>query len=285
MNDTEAALFVELGPRGRRRMRIVTAVAVLALLGIVVGLLLQLRHTGQFAAALWAPLGQWPNLRFLLQGLLTTLEIGLSAAALSMVLGTLAGLGRLSRRRWLRWPCAAAIEFFRSVPLILLVYFFLLGLPLLGLNLPPFWTLAVPIVAHAGAVFAEIVRAGVTALDRGQLDAAGALGLTPGQTMRLVVLPQAFRQLQPALVTQVIRTLKESSLGFVVSFPELLRDGQVLGKYSANFLQTYAVVAVVYIVINYSLSRVADVLRRPRAPHHRAAVSAPALSSFSAKES
>jgi glutamate transport system permease protein len=264
MNDTEAALFVELGPRGKRRLRIATAASILVLAGIVVGLVLQLQHVGQLSSALWGPLGQWANIRYLLQGLLTTLEVGLSAAAMSMVLGTLAGLGRLSRRRWLSWPCAAAIEFFRSIPLILLVYFFLLGLPLLGLRTPAFWTLCIPIVAHAGAVFAEIVRAGVTSLDRGQTDAAAAIGMPPGQAMRLVVLPQVFRQLQPALVTQLIRTLKESSLGFVVSFPELLRNGQILGEYSVNFLQTYAVVAVIYILINYGLSKVADLLRRPR---------------------
>jgi glutamate transport system permease protein len=300
MTDTEAALFVELGPRGRRRMRIATAVSIVVLVGVVVGVLLQLQHVGQLSADLWSPLGQWPNIRYLLQGLLTTLEIGLAAAAMSMVLGTLAGLGRLSSRRWISWPCTAAIEFFRSIPLILLVYFFLLGLPIVGLRLPAFWTLCIPIVAHAGAVFAEIVRAGITSLDRGQTDAAAAIGMPPGQAMRLVVLPQVFRQLQPALVTQVIRTLKESSLGFVVSFPELLRNGQILGEYSQNFLQTYAVVALIYILINYGLSKVADLLRRPRTPRGGSAATsqqsgpapvelpvpaAPALSATSVKES
>jgi glutamate transport system permease protein len=259
-------LFDELGPKAQKRLRIATVVSVVVLIGLIAGAVAQLAHVQQLTARLWAPLIEWSNLRYLLEGLLTTLEIGLVAAALSLVFGTLAGLGRLSAHRWVSLPCAAAVELFRAIPLILLVYFFLIGLPTFGWSLSPFWVLTIPIVLHAGAVFAEIVRAGVNSLDRGQFDAAAAIGLRRGQTMRLVVLPQVFRSLRPALVTQVIRTLKESSLGYVVSYPELLRNGQVLGEYNANFLQTYALTAVIYIVINFGLSRIADLLDRPRRP-------------------
>jgi glutamate transport system permease protein len=277
MKNTSAGtvLFDELGPRGRARLRIATIVAVVALVGAVVGIVAQLDHVGQLSARLWSPLGSWPNLRYLLNGLLMTLEIGLSGAALSLVFGTLFGLGRLSPRRWLSLPSAAAIELFRAIPLILLVYFFLIGLPTFGWNLPPFWVLTVPIVLHAGSVFAEIVRAGVNSLDRGQFDAAAAIGLRRGQALRLVVLPQVFRALRPALVTQVIRTLKESSLGYVVSYPELLRNGQVLGEYNANFLQAYVVTAAIYIVLNFGLSRIAEVLDRPRRSRRRVRAAEP----------
>ncbi|MCR6483057.1 amino acid ABC transporter permease [Amycolatopsis sp. OK19-0408] len=266
-------LFDELGPRGRKRLRIATVVAVVVVVGALVGIFFQLQHVGQLSSRLWSPLASWPNIRYLLDGLGMTLRIGLSCAAMSLVFGTLFGLGRLSPRRWLSLPCAAAIELFRAIPLILLVYFFLIGLPAFGWNLPPFWVLSIPIVLHAGSVFAEIVRAGVNSLDRGQFDAAAAIGLRRGQALRLVVLPQVFRALRPALVTQVIRTLKESSLGYVVSYPELLRNGQVLGEYNANFLQAYALTAAFYIVINFGLSRVADLLDRPPRRRRRAKVS------------
>ena len=256
MSDT--VLFDELGPKGKARLRIATIIAVIVLLGLIVAIVAQLSHVGQLSARLWSPLASWPNIRYLLDGLLMTLEIGLSCAAMSLVFGTVAGLGRLSPRRWLSLPSAAAIELFRAIPLILLVYFFLIGLPSFGWSLPPFWVLSIPIVLHTGSVFAEIVRAGVNSLDRGQFDAAAAIGLRRGQALRLIVLPQVFRALRPALVTQVIRTLKESSLGYVVSYPELLRNGQVLGEYNGDFLQAYVVTAAIYIVINFGLSRAAE---------------------------
>lgn len=269
-------LFDELGPRGKARLRAATIVAVVVVLGALAGIFFQLQHVGQLSPRLWSPLAKWPNIRYLLDGLGMTLRIGLACAAMSLVFGTVFGLGRLSPRRWLSVPAAAAIELFRAIPLILLVYFFLIGLPAFGWNLPPFWVLSIPIVLHAGSVFAEIVRAGVNSLDRGQFDAAAAIGLRRGQALRLVVLPQVFRALRPALVTQVIRTLKESSLGYVVSYPELLRNGQVLGEYNANFIQAYALTAVFYIVINFGLSRIAELLDRPprRRRRRRARVAA-----------
>jgi glutamate transport system permease protein len=265
-------LFDELGPRGKARLRTATIVASVLLVAALVGIFAQLGHVGQLSGRLWSPLASWPNIRYLLDGLGMTLRIGLSCAAMSLVFGTVFGLGRLSPRRWLSVPAAAAIELFRAIPLILLVYFFLIGLPAFGWNLPPFWVLAIPIVLHAGSVFAEIVRAGVNSLDRGQFDAAAAIGLRRGQALRLVVLPQVFRALRPALVTQVIRTLKESSLGYVVSYPELLRNGQVLGEYNANFIQAYALTAAFYIVLNFGLSRIADLLDRPPRKRRRARV-------------
>lgn len=221
-----AALFDALGPRGRVRLRVLTVASVLLIVALAVGMVLQLDSAGQLSAQLWSPLAQWSNVSYLLTGLRTTLAIGLSAAVLSMIAGLLAGLGRLSARRWISGPCAGGIELFRSIPLILMVYFFLIGGPTLGLHLSPFWTLTIPIVLHAGAVFAEIVRAGVNNLDRGQSAAGLAVGLTRAQVMRLIVLPQVLRTLRPALITQLVRTLKESSLGYVVSYPNCCATGR-----------------------------------------------------------
>jgi glutamate transport system permease protein len=246
-------------------MRRGTIIASVVVAGVLVAMIAQLSHTGQLDSQRWTPFAQWPYVRYLLSGLGYTLEVGLTGAVLSLVLGTLLGLGRTSVRKWLSWPCTAVIEFFRSIPLLLLVYFFLIGLPSFGLDIDTFWQVTLAIILHAGAVFAEIVRAGVNSLDRGQFDAAGAIGLRGRQTMTLVVLPQVFRNLRPALVSQLIRTLKESSLGYVVSLAELLHNGKILGEYTGDFLQAFAVTAVIYIVINFALSNVANRLDR-RAP-------------------
>ncbi len=263
-------LFDELGPRGQARLRMATIISTVVVVAIVVGAVAQLASAGQFANVLWQPLTKWPNLHYLLTGLKTTLYIGLSGAAMSMAAGVLAALGRLSRSKWLSLPCAGLIELFRSVPLILLAYFFLIGVPQLGLgNMPPYWTLATPIVLHAGAVFAEIVRAGVLNLARGQSEAGLAIGLRGGQVMRMIVLPQVLLALRPQLITQLIRTLKESALGYVVSYPELVRDGQVLSEFNGNFLQTYMVIAVVFIIINYGLSQLAENIDKIRLPVRR----------------
>jgi glutamate transport system permease protein len=259
----EDALFDELGPRGQARLKLWTITAGVVVAGVIVAAVAQLAHSGQLAASQWQPLVTPSSLRFLGKGLLQTIQIGVTGAALSLVLGMAGGLGRLSPRRIVSVPCAAAIEFFRSVPLLLLVYFFVLGGPPLGLQLSKFWQVTVPIVLHAGAVFAEIVRAGINSLDRGQYDAAMAIGMRRGQAMRLIVLPQALRVLRPALISQLIRALKESSLGYVVGYSELLNRSQILSEYSGNLLQAYLLAGAGYVALNLSLSWVAGRLDRP----------------------
>jgi glutamate transport system permease protein len=131
-SSSTTVLFDELGPKGKARLKVATIVAVVVVLAALGGIFAQLEHVGQLSARLWSPLWEWPNIRYLLDGLGMTLRIGLSCAAMSLVFGTVFGLGRLSPRRWLSVPAAAAIELFRAIPLILLVYFFLIGLPTFG---------------------------------------------------------------------------------------------------------------------------------------------------------
>ncbi|GHJ39256.1 amino acid ABC transporter permease [Streptomyces sp. TS71-3] len=265
----ESVLFGQLGPRGRARMRWWTAGSAVLVLGLVAAALAQLGHTGQLDRDRWSPLLTWGTQHYYLQGLANTLKIGLTGAALSLVAGTLAGLGRLSPRRWISLPSAAGIEFIRSIPLILIVYFFMLGLPEVGVRVPTFWQLGIPVVLHAGAVFAEIVRAGVRSVGRGQYDAAIALGLRRGTAMRLVVLPQALRILRPALITQLVRALKESSLGYIVGYPELMSDSRVLSQFSGNLLQTYVITGVYFVVLNFLLSGAATLVDRGAGPGAR----------------
>jgi glutamate transport system permease protein len=120
----------------------------------------------------------------------------------------------------------------------------------------------IPIVMVSSATMAEVFRAGVQALDGGQAEAASAIGLRYWQAMRLVVLPQAIRLVLPALVTQFVSLLKDSTLGYVVSYPELMRQGQTLTVYTHFLVQTYLIVAVIYVLINFGLTRVADLIDR-----------------------
>jgi glutamate transport system permease protein len=260
-------LFDALGPRARKRLRIWTVASAVAIAAIVAAMLGQLGYAGQLAPDRWALLVNGPYLRFLLGGLVMTLTIGLVSTALSVVLGVLLALARLSQRRWLSRPAVAMIEFFRAPPLLLILFFVMFGLPALGISMDPFWQLVLAIVLHAGVVFAEIFRAGVLAVGRGQSEAGYAIGLRHWQVMSFIVLPQAVRNLLPALISQMVRVIKDSSLGYVVGVAELLNNGRILGEFTGNFIQAYVGVGLIYIAINIALSRLAERLadRRPAA--------------------
>lgn len=262
MSDDGDVLFDAPGPRARRRTRMATVV-VLAVVGLLVWLAVdRFAAHGQLDAARWQPFTTWPIQRFLLTGLRDTLIATAVSTVLALPLGALVALGRLARTPLIRVPAAVYTEVFRSVPVLLLIYLFLLVLPRAGVTLPLFWQLVVPIVISASATSAEIFRAGVLALDRGQSEAAFSIGLTYWQTMRIVVLPQVIRRLMPALVTQVISIVKDTTLGYVVSYAELLHQGQTLGEYTQLLVQTFLIVAVVYVLFNGALSQVAVRLER-----------------------
>jgi glutamate transport system permease protein len=257
MTTATRVLFDEPGPRGRQRIRIFSG---LALILVVVVLFLALRQfgaNGQLAQNRWRPFIQASYIRFLWQGLEGTLKATAMSAVLAFPLGAALALLRLARHRVVRWLATGYIELFRSVPLLLLIYAFLLALPRYHLNFPIFWKLVIPIVMVSSASMAEVFRAGVRALDPGQGEAAAAIGLRYWQSMRLVVLPQAIRLVLPTLITQLVSLLKDSTLGYVVSYPELMRQGQSLTVYTHLLVQTYLIIAVVYVVINLALSQLA----------------------------
>ncbi|MGN6331415.1 MAG: amino acid ABC transporter permease [Motilibacteraceae bacterium] len=255
-------LFDVLGPRGRRRTHIATAVVALLVAVLVCLAVRQFAAHGQLAAAKWQPFTTWPIQRFLLTGLLRTLQATAVSALLAFPIGALVALARLARHKVVSWPAAVYTELFRALPVLLLIYVFLLVLPRFGLTLPLFWQLVVPIVISASASTAEVFRAGVLALERGQSEAAFSIGLTYWQTMRIVVLPQVVRRLLPALVTALVSILKDTTLGYVVSYPELLKQGQTLGEYTATLVQTFLVVAVVFVLANGALSQLAGFVER-----------------------
>lgn len=246
-----------LGPRGRRRVNIVSGLAAAAIAYALWVAFQRLADAGQLDSAKWELLAQPEVIRFLLKGMRNTLAVAGIGLVLATALGGILALGRLSRTFALRFSARLYTEFFRGFPLILLILFTFFGLPLIGIDLSRFWSLTIALVAYNGAVLGEIFRAGVLSLDRGQGEAASSLGLPYWPSMRLVILPQAVRRMTPTLVSQAITLLKDTSLGFVVSFEELLRVGQIAGEFGRNPLQTLSLVALFYLIVNFSLSRLA----------------------------
>lgn len=257
---TTPVLYDVQGPRARRRVLISSIVGGLLLL-VLLGLAARrLAANEQFEYEKYEPFFTEPQLyERLWEGLQNTLTAAGYAIVLAGVLGVLLAFGRLSRQPLIRLPAIAIIEFFRGVPLLLLIFALFLAFPIVvGTDLPALWALVLALTLYNGSVIAEIIRAGVLSIPKGQTEAAYALGLSRGQTLRMVLLPQAVRVMLPALISQLVVLLKDTSLGFVIGFSELLRTGGQLVQALDNPLQIYLAVALVYIVINSLLSGLAS---------------------------
>lgn len=254
---TAVALADELGPRARRRVRIASVVAGVVVAGVVFVALRRLADKDQLTREKWDPFTQWPVWRFLLEGLQETLKLAAVSMLLAITVGMFLALGRLARNAPTRWAAGAIVEFFRGVPLLLLIFFTYIGLPRYGVDISGFLRIVLALFIYNAAVLAEIFRAGILSLDRGQTEAASAIGLRYWQSMRFVILPQAIRRMIPALVSQLITLLKDTSLAFIVSYQELLRHGKLNGEFFRNPLQSYLVVALMFIAVNLTLSRIA----------------------------
>lgn len=255
------SLYDEPGPKTRRAIRIWTVVVILALGAGIAAALAQFGANGQLDADKWIPFLSLPIWQYLFVGLGGTIQAAALIAVLGGFLGLILALGRLSRVSLIRWVSTAYIEIARTIPVLLLIYLMLFGLPQLGLNFPLIWKLVIPLTISNSAVFAEIIRAGILGLPRGQREAGISLGLSEFQVSRLIVLPQALRFATPSLVTQLVSLVKDTSLGYIVAFTELLYRGQVLSSFNHLLIQTFVVVTVIYLVFNGALSTVAARLR------------------------
>ena len=253
-----SVLYDELGPRGRRRVRVASAAvyALLALLGYVA--LNRLADKGQLEGRRWASLGNSDLLRFLAQGLWANVKAALIAMALALVLATILALGRLSRARPVRWLAAFVVETFRALPQLLFIIGAFLVLPRYGVHLPTLVYVVVGLTLYQGAVLAEIFRAGILSLDRGQSEAAYAVGLTDRQAMAYVVVPQAVRRMLPSIVSQLVTLFKDTSLGYAIGYEEMVRRGRIATvEFGESLLQIILLVALVFILVNLTLSRFA----------------------------
>jgi glutamate transport system permease protein len=254
------ALYDAPGPRARRRVLIGSVVGGL-LVAALVGLVIQrLEETGQFRSIFWEPFTRSGVQRILLRGLGATLRASGAALVFAIALGLVLAAGRLSERWVLRQASGAVVEFFRALPLVLLIFFAFLGLPELGIEIGAFGALVIGLTLYNGSVLAEIFRAGINAVPRGQSEAAYSLGLRKGAVTRLILVPQAVRIMLPTIISQLVVLLKDSALGFIVAYPELLRSGRRIYTNIGNVIPTAIVIAAIYIAINLALSALATFL-------------------------
>jgi glutamate transport system permease protein len=276
---SDAVLYDVQGPQARRRVLVGSVLGVLLLLALLAVVVQRLAANGQFEAELYEPFWEQPELyERLWEGLKGTLTAAAYALVLASVLGVLLAFGRLSQTPLLRVPSVAVIELFRALPLLLVILGIFLAWPIVvGSRLDPLYALVMGLTLYNGAVIAEIVRAGILSLPRGQREAAMSIGLDGGQTLRLVLLPQAVRIMLPALISQLVVLLKDTSLGFVIAYLELLRSAQRVVQVLDNPLQLYTLVAIVYILINLSLSRLATVVERRQRRRTGTSAGAPEL--------
>jgi polar amino acid transport system permease protein len=196
------------------------------------------------------------NLPFLLEGALITLEITALSVLLGLVIGTFVGIGRLSKFKIFSIPSTIYVEFLRGTPLLVQIFLIYFGLPSLGINIPAFPAGIFALGINSGAYVAEIVRAGIQSIPKGQFEAARSLGLTQWQTMRYIILPQAFRNILPAIVNEFIALMKDTSLVSVIALRELLRSGQIIISRTFQSFSVYSAVAIIYFILTFTTSRI-----------------------------
>ncbi len=261
-----SVLFDAPGPRALVRNRVISVVTLVIIALVAWVVVAQLAGKGQLSAAKWEPFttaNLWKT--YVLPGIQGTLTAAALSIVLAGILGLLLGVGRLSEIGAVRWPCAVIVEFFRAVPVLIMMIFayFLYAL----YDVFPSSQLALAgvvtgLTLYNSAVIAEIVRAGVKTLPRGQSEAAAALGLRSGQTMRAILLPQAITSMLPVLVSQLVVVLKDTAIGYQITFVEMVRQGTVVGSSYGNYIPALIVIAVLMISANFALSSAATRLER-----------------------
>jgi His/Glu/Gln/Arg/opine family amino acid ABC transporter permease subunit len=226
----------------------------------------------------WGMFADPAILRFFGQGLLETLSLSIVSVALSFVAALIFALGRLSPRWWLRLPAIFYIETIRALPvLLLIVYFNIKGASLFRSILGPefelsrYWAGVIGLSLYTSAVLAEIIRAGIVSLPRGQSEASRALGLSHVQSMRHVILPQALRLMVPAMMAQLTTVIKDTSLVGTIGVSELLQQGRVIFTQFFNPIEVFAFVAVIYFVVCFVLSQLSRRLELGRVTPEAAA--------------
>lgn len=199
-----------------------------------------------------------PNVKFLLEGFLVTIEVAVLSIVFSFVLGTVLGTLRYAKIPVLSQIVAAIVDIIRNLPLLLIIFFMYIVLPQLGIKMSPFWATVVGLTLFEGAMISEIVRGGLNSVDRGQIEAARSSGLSYMQTLRHIILPQALRRMVPPLVSQFISLLKDTSLAVIISLPELMHNVQILQGHSPNYvIPALIFAAALYFIVNYILSIIA----------------------------
>lgn len=255
-----SVLYDVPGPRAVARNRILGVATVIVVLALVGWVIWRFAVTGQFSADKWEIFGYATIWQRLLDGALATLAAFASAAVGALVVGFVLAIGRLSEHAWIRVPVGWITELLRAVPVLVFMMLLYYGLPVIGVRMEPYWAVVIALVAYNGSVLAEVIRAGVESLPRGQSEAGYAIGLRKAGVLRLILLPQAIRAMMPVIVAQLVVTLKDTALGFIITYPELLYVIKLLGSnavYGSPLIQTAIVGGTIYVALCLALSYIA----------------------------
>ncbi len=278
-----SVLYDVPGPKAIVRNRILGVLTILVVLAVVGFFVWRLADTGQFTAQKWSAFTYTNVWIEILKATGATLAAFAAAAVGALTLGFVLAIGRLSDHKWVRWPFTAVIEVFRAIPVLVFMFLLYYGFPVIGIRMEPYWAVVIALVCYNGSVLAEVIRAGVESLPRGQAEAGYAIGLRKAGVMRLVLLPQAVRAMMPVIIAQLVVTLKDTALGFVITYPELLFYAKYIGaqpSVGSPIVPATIVVGIIYIALCLILSFVANLVekrlrRSPRVTQVAAAAQAP----------
>ncbi|MFB7372496.1 amino acid ABC transporter permease [Streptomyces sp. NPDC056222] len=269
MKEKPTVLYDVPGPRAKRRNLLYTLLFLLAVAGLIWWVLATLADQGQLEWAKWSPFftdsRTWTT--FLLPALKNTLIAAALAVVIALPVGALLGIGRLSDHAWIRGTAGTIVEFFRAIPVLILMLFANAAYSEFTDISPenrPLYAVVTGLVLYNASVLAEVVRAGILSLPRGQTDAAKAIGMRKGQTMTNVLLPQSVTAMLPALVSQLVVIVKDTALGgAMLGFSELLASVRPMSaNYGANTIASFTVVAVIFVILNFALTSFAGWLER-----------------------
>lgn len=263
--DESSLLFDQPGPKGLKKIRIANWIAVIVF-SIVMVLILSRLHNppdgeNQLSWELWKPALEteaWSD--FYLPGLWMTVKASVVAVVGSVVFGFIFGMGRLLPSRFLRTIAGVVVEFCRAVPVLLLMIFLWRWFAFSGASQASYWAVVLALILYNGSVVAELIRSGVGNLPGGQREAGLALGLSQTQTLMQIEVPQAIYAMLPAAVTQLVVVLKDTALGSIIMYTDLLQESRRLGSMYFNILQTLLVAAVIYFIVCALLSKLARIL-------------------------
>jgi glutamate transport system permease protein len=256
-------LFDAPGPRTVARHRVYYGVSVLALLALIGFAVWTMYGQGQLEYALWEPFLTPDYIVFILvEGLLKTLQMAFFSIIFAVVFGLAFGVAKLSDRAWIRWPAWLVVEFFRAVPVLLLMVFAFFLLAIGDGPLSSFWCVVISLTLYNGAVLAEVFRAGINAVPAGQSEAAYAIGMRKSQVMTTVLLPQAVKIMLPAIISQMVVALKDTSLGYYILAPGLTAVGKPLYLEFNNHVQVALVITALYVAVNLVLTGIATLVQR-----------------------
>jgi glutamate transport system permease protein len=252
-----SVLFDAPGPRTVRRHRVYSVLTVAVLAAALALVVVRLSSRDQFAADKWEVFVTPSYVEFILNGLVDTLQMAAGGIVGAMVLGLVLGIGKISDHRWIRTPCWAVVEFFRAVPVLMLMIFFFSIYGIYNGTSGPFWCVVWALSLYNGAVLAEVFRAGLLAVPKGQSEAAYAIGMRKSQVVWIVLLPQAVKIMIPAIISQCVVTLKDTSLGYAIAAPGLTAVARPIYLEFQNHIPVYLVIAALYIVVNLVLTALA----------------------------